>query len=65
MAGEKVRIAARLRRETVLTLAWIARRLHMGSVNTVRNLLMTRRHEESPTTPTPQTWLEEFDVRWD
>ena len=35
----KTRIAVRLRRETTLTLAWIARRLQMGSVNTLKNTL--------------------------
>ena len=36
---QKARIAGRLRRETTMTLAWIAQRLHMGSVNTLRNTL--------------------------
>jgi REP element-mobilizing transposase RayT len=35
----KARIALRLRRETTMTLAWIAERLQMGSVNTLRNTL--------------------------
>jgi len=36
---QKARIAQRLRRETTMTLAWIAQRLHMGSVNTLKNTL--------------------------
>jgi REP element-mobilizing transposase RayT len=35
----KARIALRLRRETTMTLAWIAGRLQMGSVNTLKNTL--------------------------
>jgi len=37
--AEKVRIASRLRRESIMTLKWIARRLHMGSWTHVSNLL--------------------------
>jgi putative transposase len=36
---QKARIARRLREETTMTLAWIAQRLHMGSVNTLKNTL--------------------------
>ncbi len=36
---EKVLIARRLRRETTLSLRWIAAALHMGSINTLRNCL--------------------------
>jgi putative transposase len=36
---EKTRLALRLRRETTMTLAWIAQRLRMGSVNTLKNRL--------------------------
>jgi putative transposase len=36
---QKARIALRLRRETTMTLAWIAGRLQMGSVNTLKNTL--------------------------
>jgi hypothetical protein len=36
---EKVKIAVRLRRETVMTVAWIAARLQMGSVANVNTLL--------------------------
>jgi hypothetical protein len=35
----KVRLARRLRKETTMTLAWIARRLEMGSWTQVSNLL--------------------------
>src|ERR1043165_8088404 len=35
----KVRMAARLRAETVMTLEWIARRLHMGTRHTLANCL--------------------------
>jgi len=35
----KVKMAARLRRETVMTLDWIARRLQMGCRHTVANCL--------------------------
>ena len=37
--GQKGRIARRLRQETTMTLAWIAQRLQMGSVNTLKNTL--------------------------
>jgi hypothetical protein len=37
--GRKVRIAARLRRETTMTLAWIAERLRMGAPGHVACLL--------------------------
>ena len=36
---EKVKIAARLRNETLMTVAWIAQRLQMGSVANVNTLL--------------------------
>ena len=35
----KVNLAARLRRETVITLDWIARRLHMGCRHTAAHCL--------------------------
>ena len=35
----KARLALRLRRETTMTLVWVARRLQMGSVNTLKNTL--------------------------
>lgn len=41
-APEKVEIAARLRRETVLSLRWIAGRLQAGSPYTLRNALQAR-----------------------
>jgi hypothetical protein len=37
--GEKVVIVRRLRRETVMTVAWIGQRLQMGSRPTVANCL--------------------------
>jgi REP element-mobilizing transposase RayT len=37
--SEKVKMAARLRRETIMTLKWIAERLHMGSWTHVSNCL--------------------------
>ena len=40
---DKVAIAARLRRETTMTLKWIAERLAMGSWNNVSNLLAKAR----------------------
>jgi putative transposase len=40
---EKVRVAARLRRETIMTLKWIAQRLSMGSWTHVSNCLATAR----------------------
>ena len=40
--SEKVKIAVRLRRETVMTLKWIAQRLHMGSWTHVSNCLAAR-----------------------
>lgn len=42
----KVRVAQRLRRETLVTLAWIARRLHMGSVGHLTNRLYLLRTEK-------------------
>ena len=36
---EKVKLAARLRRETLVTVAWIAERLRMGSAANVNTLL--------------------------
>jgi hypothetical protein len=36
---EKVKIAVRLREETLVTVAWIAERLQMGSVANVNTLL--------------------------
>jgi len=36
---QKARMAGRLRRETTMTLAWVAQRLQMGSVNTLKNTL--------------------------
>jgi len=43
--GRKVRIASRLRRETTMTLAWIAERLRMGAPGHVACLLY-RKHDE-------------------
>jgi hypothetical protein len=47
---EKVAIAQRLRRETPLSLRWIATTLHMGSPYTLRNALIAA---ERGTLPTP------------
>ena len=38
---EKVKIALRLRRESIMTLKWIAQRLQMGSWMNVSNCLAT------------------------
>jgi len=35
----KARIALRLRQQTTMTMEWISRRLHMGTVNTLKNAL--------------------------
>jgi putative transposase len=43
---EKVRIAVRLRKETLVTVAWIAERLQMGSVANVNTLLYQWRRGE-------------------
>jgi putative transposase len=43
--SEKVKIAARLRRETIMTLKWIAQRLQMGSWTHVSNCLAGRTKE--------------------
>ncbi len=43
----KVRLAARLRKETTMSLKWIAQRLAMGSWTHVSNLLGARRKQES------------------
>jgi hypothetical protein len=40
---QKVRMAARLRRETTMSLKWIAQRLAMGSWTNVSNLLGVER----------------------
>ncbi len=53
MAPEKARIAARLQRETVMTVAWMARRLQMGSLHTARNLLARHRRSGKPPSSTP------------
>lgn len=46
---QKVAIAGRLRRETTLSLRWIAGTLRMGSLNTLRNaLLATGRTDTTP-----------------
>ena len=37
--GQKVKMAVRLRQETLMTAAWIAKRLQMGSVANVNTLL--------------------------
>ena len=42
----KVAIAARLRRETTMTLKWSAQRLAMGSWNNVSNLLADKRRRK-------------------
>ncbi len=45
---EKLAIAQRLRRETALSLRWIASVLHLGSVNTLRNALQAARSGTRP-----------------
>ena len=47
---QKVRIAARLRRETTMTLEWIAARLRMGTATHVAALLQSwnRNNETAP-----------------
>ena len=45
--GRKVRIAARLRRETTMTLAWIAERLRMGTPGHVCCLLFRKDKNEA------------------
>ena len=44
---QKVRLAARLRKETTMSLKWIAQHLEMGSWTHVSNLLAARRKRES------------------
>ena len=44
---EKVRLAARLKKETTMSLKWIAQHLEMGSWTHVSNLLVARRKHES------------------
>jgi hypothetical protein len=44
--AEKVKIAVRLRAETLVTVAWIAQRLQMGSVANVNTLLYRWRRGE-------------------
>ena len=43
---EKVRIALRLRKETTMTLSWIAHRLHMGNKTHLSHLLYWQSREE-------------------
>jgi hypothetical protein len=43
----KVRLAARIRRETTMSLKWIAEHLAMGSWTHVSNLLVAERQRES------------------
>ena len=45
--GDKnnVKLARRLRKETIMTLAWIAQRLQMGSWTYVSNLLAIERRQ--------------------
>jgi len=38
-APEKLKIASRLRKETTMSLAWIAQRLHMGTKTHLSHLL--------------------------
>lgn len=76
MAIEKARLALRLRRETTLGLAWIAPRLHLGSIHTARNVLARLRRTEAAearsvappprdATASPEEDNLTFDVRWD
>ena len=44
--AEKVAIAQRLRRETTMTLAWIAERLQMGMKTHLAHLLYWKRRDE-------------------
>ena len=46
--GEKVRMAAQLRRETTMTLDWIARELHMGAPGYVAQCLRKARGKTKP-----------------
>lgn len=50
---EKVTIAQRLRRETPLSLRWIAAALHMGSPYTLRNALIAAERGALPTPEAP------------
>jgi hypothetical protein len=43
--AEKVSVAKRLRRETTVTLAWIAERLQMGTKTHLAHLLYWDKHE--------------------
>jgi hypothetical protein len=43
---EKVRIASRLRKETTMTLGWIAERLHMGTKTHLAHLLYWQGRKE-------------------
>ena len=45
-AVEKVKMAIRLRKETLVTVAWIAERLRMGSVANVNMLLYRWRQKK-------------------
>ncbi len=46
--AEKDTLAARLRRETTMTRAWIAQRLTMGSAGYGSHLTNGHRHDEHP-----------------
>jgi hypothetical protein len=50
---EKIQIARRLRRETTVTLKWVASRLHMGSWTYVANLLSTTNGSEKEAAVSP------------
>lgn len=48
---KKAPLARRLRRETTMTMAWIARRLRMGSINTLKNTLRLANSRDGPLSP--------------
>ena len=52
---EKVKMAVRLRRETLMTVAWIAKRLEMGSVGHVNTLLYQWRRKAKAKYPFMRT----------
>lgn len=50
--GQKIAIASRLRRETTMTLEWIARRLHMGTASHLACLLYRHQNRAAKTANT-------------
>ena len=55
--AQKVKIAARLRRETTMTLAWISERLHMGAPGHVSCLLYRKEADKTNSEESENKWF--------